>query len=60
MEGDLLATERLINQLNDVPTPAGPTARQLKEQRQTNPIEDERGAANAEERSGEGGEGVGA
>jgi integrase len=58
VDGDLTATERLISQLNDVPTPAGPTARQLKEQRQTDPIKDERGAANvAEERRGEGGEG---
>ena len=31
VEGDLAATEQLITQLRDVPTPAGPTPRQLAE-----------------------------
>jgi integrase len=31
VEGDLAATEQLIAQLRDVPTPAGPTPRQLEE-----------------------------
>ncbi len=31
VEGDLVATDTLIAQLQDVPTPAGPTPRELKE-----------------------------
>lgn len=33
VEGDLVATERLIGQLTNVPTPPGPTPRQLEAQR---------------------------
>jgi hypothetical protein len=31
VEGDLVATDTLIAQLQDVPTPAGPTPRELRE-----------------------------
>jgi integrase len=33
VEGDLVATDTLIAQLEDVPTPAGPSPRELKEQK---------------------------
>ncbi|HEX6292921.1 MAG TPA: hypothetical protein VFZ66_27305 [Herpetosiphonaceae bacterium] len=34
VEGDLEATEKLIEQLTDVPTPAGPTPCELQENRE--------------------------